>query len=50
MEKARSIKTECGGDYENMLKKQVSIRALKTMGHVNPSKDDTAKDILVIQK
>ncbi|KAI5442595.1 hypothetical protein KIW84_011587 [Lathyrus oleraceus] len=49
MEKARIIEKESGGDYEKMLKKQVSTRALKTLGHVNPSKDD-AKDILVMQK
>ncbi|XP_050889289.1 histone acetyltransferase HAC12 [Lathyrus oleraceus] len=49
MEKARIIEKESGGDYEKMLKKQVSTRALKTMGHVNPSKDD-AKEILVMQK
>ncbi|XP_058746853.1 histone acetyltransferase HAC12-like [Vicia villosa] len=49
MEKARTIEKESGGDYENMLKKEVSTRVLKTMGHVNPSKD-AAKDILVMQK
>ncbi|XP_058773259.1 histone acetyltransferase HAC12-like [Vicia villosa] len=49
MEKARTIEKESRGDYDNMLKKQVSTRALKTMGHVNPSKD-AAKDILVMQK
>ncbi|KAI5442611.1 hypothetical protein KIW84_011594 [Lathyrus oleraceus] len=49
MEKARTIEKESRGDYEKMLKKQVSTRALKTMGHLNPSKD-AAKDILVMQK
>ncbi|KAL5080438.1 hypothetical protein RYX36_008859 [Vicia faba] len=49
MEKARTIEKESRGDYESMLKKQVSTRALKSMGHVNPSKD-AAKDILVMQK
>ncbi|KAL5080426.1 hypothetical protein RYX36_008847 [Vicia faba] len=49
MEKARTIEKQSRGDYENMLKKQVSTRALKSMGHVNPSKD-AAKDILVMQK
>jgi E1A/CREB-binding protein len=49
MEAARTIEKESGGDYEKMLKKQVPNRALKTMGHANPSKD-TAKDILVMQK
>ncbi|CAK8530151.1 unnamed protein product [Lathyrus sativus] len=49
MEKAKTIEKESRGDYESMLKKRVSTRALKTMGHVHPSKDD-AKDILVMQK
>ncbi|XP_058778891.1 histone acetyltransferase HAC12-like [Vicia villosa] len=49
MEKVWPIEKESRGDYENMLKKQVSTRALKTMGHVNPSKD-AAKDILVMRK
>ncbi|XP_020222428.1 histone acetyltransferase HAC12 [Cajanus cajan] len=48
MDKARIIDQECGGDYEKM-KKLMTKRTLKTMGHVNPSKG-TAKDILVMQK
>ncbi|XP_045818200.1 histone acetyltransferase HAC1-like [Trifolium pratense] len=46
---ATEIEKESGGDYEKMLKKQVPNRALKTMGHDNPSRD-TAKDILVMQR
>ncbi|GAU46737.1 hypothetical protein TSUD_285970, partial [Trifolium subterraneum] len=46
---ATEIEKVSGGDYEKMLKKQVPNRALKTMGHDNPSKD-TAKDILVMQR
>ncbi|KAK7381122.1 hypothetical protein VNO78_33646 [Psophocarpus tetragonolobus] len=49
MDKARLIEKECGGDYEMMLEKAVPKRALKNMGHLNPSKE-TAKDILVMQK
>jgi E1A/CREB-binding protein len=49
MEAAKTIEKECVGDYEKMLKEQVPNRALKTMGHANPSKD-TAKDILVMRK
>jgi E1A/CREB-binding protein len=46
---ATEIEKESRGDYEKMLKKQVPNRALKSMGHDNPSKD-TAKDILVMQR
>ncbi|TKY50055.1 Histone acetyltransferase HAC1 [Spatholobus suberectus] len=49
MDKARIIEQESGGEYESMLKKLVTKRTLKAMGHVNPSKG-TAKDILVMQK
>ncbi|XP_057425774.1 histone acetyltransferase HAC12-like [Lotus japonicus] len=49
MDLAGDIDKDSGGEYEMTLKKLVTKRALKAMGHVNPSKD-TAKDILVMQK
>lgn len=49
MDLAKKVEQESGGDYEKALKKLVSNRTLKAMGHVNPSKG-TAKDILVMQR
>lgn len=50
MDKARDIEQECGGDYKMIFDKVVSKRCLKSMGHVNPPSEGTAKDILVMHK
>ncbi|KAG4911888.1 hypothetical protein JHK82_052477 [Glycine max] len=50
MDKARHIEQECGGDYKMIFDKVVSKRCLKSMGHVNPPSEGTAKDILVMHK
>lgn len=50
MDKARIIEQESGGEYEGLLKKLVTKRTLKSMGHIDSPSKGTAKDILVMQK
>ncbi|XP_028769510.1 uncharacterized protein LOC114726968 [Neltuma alba] len=49
MNEIKKIEQESKGEYDKKLKQVLTKRALKSMGHTDPSKD-TAKDILVMHK